>query len=72
MTADPSAPLIGQRLKRYEDPPLIRGQATFIDDIKLPGMLHMAFKRICARGENLSLWSPFRAFPILATGRNTV
>lgn len=45
MTAEPSAPFVGQRLKRFEDPPLLRGRATFIDDITLPGMLHMAFKR---------------------------
>ena len=37
--------LIGERVKRREDPRLIQGQATYVDDIKLPGMLHLAFKR---------------------------
>ena len=37
--------LVGQRVKRTEDPRLIRGQATYVDDITLPGMLHLAFKR---------------------------
>ena len=36
---------VGRRLKRREDPALIRGKGTFIDDVRLPGMLHMAFKR---------------------------
>src|SRR5262245_30673381 len=37
--------LVGQRVKRREDPRLIQGRGTYVDDIKLPGMLHMAFKR---------------------------
>ena len=37
--------LVGERIKRREDPRLIQGRATYVDDIKLPGMLHMAFKR---------------------------
>ena len=37
--------LVGQRIKRKEDPRLIRGQATYTDDLKLPGMLHLAFLR---------------------------
>ena len=37
--------LIGERVKRREDPRLIQGQAIYVDDIKLPGMLHLAFKR---------------------------
>ena len=45
-TAGPVLPkLIGERVKRREDPRLIRGQATYVDDIKLPNMLHLAFKR---------------------------
>ncbi len=36
---------LGQRIKRLEDPRLLTGQALFIDDIELPGMLHAAFKR---------------------------
>ncbi len=37
--------LVGERIKRREDPRLIQGRATYVDDIKLSGMLHMAFKR---------------------------
>ena len=36
---------VGQSVKRNEDPKLLTGNATFIDDINLPGMLHVAFKR---------------------------
>jgi len=28
-----------------EDPPLLRGRARFLDDVRLPGMLHVAFVR---------------------------
>lgn len=35
----------GQPIKRSEDPRLLTGQATFTDDIHLPGMLHAAFVR---------------------------
>jgi carbon-monoxide dehydrogenase large subunit len=36
---------IGKPIKRREDPRLIRGRATYTDDIRLPGMLHAAFVR---------------------------
>ncbi len=36
---------VGQRVKRNEDPRLLTGQALFIDDVDLPGMLHAAFLR---------------------------
>src|SRR5690349_15805216 len=35
----------GARIKRNEDPRLLTGQAQFVDDIHLHGMLHAAFKR---------------------------
>ena len=35
----------GQRIKRNEDPSLLTGQALFVDDVNLPGMLHVAFLR---------------------------
>ena len=37
--------LIGSRIKRIEDEPLLRGQGRFVDDIALPGVLHVAFVR---------------------------
>jgi carbon-monoxide dehydrogenase large subunit len=36
---------VGQRIKRNEDPRLLTGQALFVDDVDLPGMLHAAFLR---------------------------
>lgn len=36
---------IGQRIKRNEDARLLTGQALFVDDVDLPGMLHAAFLR---------------------------
>ncbi|MBA3531825.1 MAG: xanthine dehydrogenase family protein molybdopterin-binding subunit [Ardenticatenales bacterium] len=35
----------GQRIKRNEDPQLLTGRAQFVDDVHIPGMLHVAFKR---------------------------
>ena len=45
MTAPMLPKLIGERVKRREDPRLIQGLATYVDDLKLPGMLHLAFRR---------------------------
>jgi len=39
------AAMLGSPIKRREDPRLITGQATYVDDIKLPGMLYMAVLR---------------------------
>src|SRR5438128_2807575 len=36
---------VGQRIKRTEDPRLIKGLAHYVDDIGLPGTLHVAFVR---------------------------
>src|SRR5881409_580112 len=36
---------IGQSIKRKEDGRFLRGKGTYLDDIKLPGMLHMAILR---------------------------
>ncbi|MFQ5649874.1 MAG: aerobic carbon-monoxide dehydrogenase large subunit [bacterium] len=35
----------GEPIKRNEDPRLLRGEALFIDDVQVPGMLHVAFLR---------------------------
>lgn len=35
----------GKPLTRNEDPRLLRGEALFVDDVQLPGMLHAAFLR---------------------------
>ena len=39
------AAMLGTPIKRREDPRLITGQATYVDDIKIPGMLHMSVLR---------------------------
>src|SRR5438477_557727 len=39
------AALIGSRLRRIEDAPLLRGAARFIDDLDVPGLLHASFVR---------------------------
>src|SRR4029079_6021787 len=36
---------VGKRVKRTEDPRLIKGLAHYVDDISLPGTLHVAFVR---------------------------
>ena len=35
----------GQPLTRLEDPRLLRGQAAFLDDLRLPGVRHVAIAR---------------------------
>src|SRR3712207_7211695 len=36
---------LGQSIKRKEDDRFIRGQGRYVEDIDLPGMLHMAILR---------------------------
>jgi carbon-monoxide dehydrogenase large subunit len=36
---------VGQRITRNEDPRLLTGQALFVDDVEMHGMLHAAFLR---------------------------
>ena len=37
--------VFGEKIKRTEDPRFLRGDAKFVADIDLPGMLHMAILR---------------------------
>ena len=37
--------LVGQRVKRREDPRLVQGLGTYVDDVKIVGLRHAAFKR---------------------------
>jgi aerobic carbon-monoxide dehydrogenase large subunit len=41
----PVSKLVGARIKRREDPKLIRGLGQYVDDIKLPDALHVAILR---------------------------
>src|ERR1051326_5645144 len=43
-TAKPET-LVGKRVRRREDPRLITGTATYVDDIKMPGMVFAAILR---------------------------
>jgi aerobic carbon-monoxide dehydrogenase large subunit len=45
MTSVQVPKLVGARVKRREDPRLITGNATYVDDVRLPGLLHMAVLR---------------------------
>jgi carbon-monoxide dehydrogenase large subunit len=48
--------VIGKRLPRKEDGRLLTGRGTFVDDVVLPGMLHVAFVRSSiARGRIRSI-----------------
>src|SRR5258705_11752276 len=45
-TVDSKSPkYVGKRIKRTEDPRLIKGLAHYVDDIRLPDTLHVAFVR---------------------------
>jgi aerobic carbon-monoxide dehydrogenase large subunit len=57
MPATPVLPkLVGERVKRREDPRLIQGRGIYVDDIALVGMRHLAFKRSdVAHGRILSI-----------------
>jgi carbon-monoxide dehydrogenase large subunit len=45
ITTPPEISGMGHRMKRKEDPRFIRGQGRYVDDVKLPGMLHMDIVR---------------------------
>jgi len=40
-----SGPYVGRAMKRIEDPRLVKGIATYVDDLRLPGLLHAAILR---------------------------
>src|SRR5918995_3478086 len=45
-TTSPVLPkLVGSRVKRREDPRLIQGRGTYVDDVKIAGLQHIAVKR---------------------------
>ena len=44
-TAEPATSLIGSPVRRVEDARLITGSAKYLDDLKLPGMTHVAILR---------------------------
>jgi aerobic carbon-monoxide dehydrogenase large subunit len=62
------APYVGRPLKRFEDPRLVTGQGSFVDDLRLPDMLHAVVLRSPhAHARILSLdAAPARALPGVA------
>lgn len=44
-TTSPAARFVGQSVKRREDRRLLTGHGRYVDDISLPGQLHIAFLR---------------------------
>jgi carbon-monoxide dehydrogenase large subunit len=54
------ATVVGQRIRRREDPRLITGRGQFVDDLRLPGALYATFVR--------SPWAHARITGIDATG----
>jgi carbon-monoxide dehydrogenase large subunit len=44
-TITKTEPLVGKRIRRREDPRLITGTATYVDDIKMPGMHYAVIVR---------------------------
>src|SRR3974377_1495030 len=60
-----AARFVGQRLARKEDARLLTGRGSYVDDVVLPGMLHVAFARSpIARGTIKSIdLSQARAVP---------
>ncbi len=66
---------VGQRIKRTEDPRLIKGLAHYVDDIKLPDTLHVSFVRSIyahARITNLDVSEAAKAPGVVAvfTGKD--
>src|SRR5207247_10330587 len=54
-TEKPKATAMGSRMKRAEDPRLITGSSTYVDDIKLAGMLYVTF--VCSVHANANIVS---------------
>jgi carbon-monoxide dehydrogenase large subunit len=54
------ATVVGQRIRRREDPRLLTGRGQFVDDLRLPGALHATFVR--------SPWAHARITGIDTTG----
>src|SRR5258707_8535830 len=68
---------VGQRIKRSEDPRLIKWLAHYVDDIRLPDMLHVAFVRSIyahARIANIDVTEAVKAPGVVAvyTGKDIV
>jgi carbon-monoxide dehydrogenase large subunit len=74
-TAKPET-LVGKRIRRREDPRLITGTATYVDDIQMPGLHHACIVRSphgAAKIKSINI-KPALEFPGVAavfTGKDT-
>ncbi|MDQ1492682.1 MAG: aerobic carbon-monoxide dehydrogenase large subunit, partial [Actinomycetota bacterium] len=41
----PPGSLLGNAVRRVEDPEILLGRAAYVDDLDIPGVLHLAFVR---------------------------
>ena len=48
---------VGQAMRRKEDPRMITGRGRYVDDIAIPGMLHMAIVRSPEAREEEPAWA---------------
>ncbi len=62
--------VIGQSLRRKEDEPLVKGRGRYLDDLTLPGMLHLGVVRSTHAHARLAkvLLDKARAHPGVVTG----
>ncbi|MSV34302.1 MAG: xanthine dehydrogenase family protein molybdopterin-binding subunit [Bryobacterales bacterium] len=68
--------LVGKRIRRREDPRLITGTATYVDDMQMPGMHHAAIVRsphAAAKIRSISIKAAAEAPGVVAvfTGKDT-
>src|SRR5260370_7724870 len=68
--------LVGKRIRRREDPRLITGTATYVDDMVMPGMHHAAIVRsphAAAKIRSINIQAAASAPGVLAvfTGKDT-
>src|SRR5262245_35457048 len=42
---DTRTPYVGRPMKRVEDPRLVKGAGTYVDDIRMPGLVHAMILR---------------------------
>ena len=53
MTSANNGKYVGKRIPRKEDPKFLRGRGQYVDDLKRPGMLHLAFTRSTVAHANI-------------------
>ena len=63
---------MGHSMKRKEDPRFIRGQGHYVDDIKLPGMLHLDIARSPFAHAKITAIRTEKALAVQADGREVM